>query len=151
MSDNWIILIPEDPHHVPDQSRQEEAVCHFYSLAPDMDEDGLRVSERLLFFDCGANLQSIVCPHCGGEVSVDWWQEQIEDGYDEEFLSMRAYAVPCCGKAVTMADLKYDWPQGFARFGIEAMNPNIGELPAEEKARFEEILGVPLRVIYRHL
>lgn len=53
----------------------------------------------------------------------------------------------CCGKSVSVTGLKYDLPQGFARFGIDAMNPQVGELSVEEKRRFEEMLGVPLWVI----
>lgn len=75
----------------------------------------------------------------------------MADNYRNEFLALRSHAAPCCGNHVTMADLKYDWPQGFARFGIDAMNPKIGELQPDVKGRFEEILGVALRVIYQHL
>jgi hypothetical protein len=41
--------------------------------------------------------------------------------------------------------------QGFARFALEAMNANIGELAEQRPQELEEILATRLRVIYRHL
>ena len=52
---------------------------------------------------------------------------------------------------VTLNDLQYDWPQGFGRFALQAMNPNIGKLNAAQMAEFERILGTKLRVIYQHI
>jgi hypothetical protein len=151
MSDNWIALIPVDPNKVPDSERQQQALSHFWSLAPDADEIEIKESDHLIFFDCGSNLERIICPHCDGQISIDWWQDQMGEDYEDECLSLRAHSLPCCDRIATMAELKYEWPQGFARFGIDAMNPKIGTLLDEEKARFEEILGVPLRIIYQHL
>jgi hypothetical protein len=45
----------------------------------------------------------------------------------------------------------YEWPQGFGRFALDAMNPNIGILQDRYKLEFEEILGTKLRVIYQHI
>jgi hypothetical protein len=42
----------------------------------------------------------------------------------------------------------YEWPQGFGRFALDAMNPNIGELQDKYKREVEKILGTKLRVIY---
>jgi hypothetical protein len=47
--------------------------------------------------------------------------------------------------------LNYDWPQGFARFRIEAKNPNLAKLPEETLHQFEEILGCKTRIILCHL
>ncbi|MDB6135640.1 MAG: hypothetical protein JWM59_3883 [Verrucomicrobiales bacterium] len=52
---------------------------------------------------------------------------------------------------LTLAELNYEWPQGFAKFAIEVMNAGISELPdglAEELAR---ILETPVRIIHRRL
>ena len=59
--------------------------------------------------------------------------------------------MPCCNTICTLNDLAYDWPQAFGRFAIEAMNPNIGELPEVHLAELEAILGTSLRVIYQHI
>jgi hypothetical protein len=59
--------------------------------------------------------------------------------------------MPCCGVSNTLHELVYEWPQGFGRFALEAMNPNIGILEDEHKKELEELLGTKLRVIYQHI
>ena len=45
----------------------------------------------------------------------------------------------------------HTWPQGFAQFALEVMNPNSGRLEDRHRLELEEILGTKLRVIYQHL
>jgi len=66
-------------------------------------------------------------------------------------FKLATYATPCCGKKHTLHELVYDWPQGFARFAVDAMNPDIGKLEERHKREFEIILGTKLRVIYQHI
>jgi hypothetical protein len=51
----------------------------------------------------------------------------------------------------SLPDLLYDWPQGFARFSLEAMNPNIQDLTEAAEREFETIIGCSLRKIWQHL
>jgi hypothetical protein len=71
MSDNWIRLIPEDPQFVPDKGRQRHARDRFAEIAAEADEIEIKVSEKVEFFDCGANLERICCPSCYSEISVE--------------------------------------------------------------------------------
>ena len=152
MSDNWIALVPEDPRFVPDAAAQRLARDRFAEIAPEANEIEIKVSETAQFFDCGANLEHIRCPSCGAEISVYWWQERMDEDFDgENGFKLSAYAVPCCRKKSTLHELAYDWPQGFGRFALDAMNPNIGELNDKYKREFEKILGTKLRVIYQHI
>ncbi len=151
MSDNWIALIPEDSQFVPAIHRREAARERFAAIAPNADEIKIMVNHRIQFFDCGANLEKIVCPACGEEVSFDWWQERMDEDYKEEGFKLEEYLLPCCGAASTLALLKYHWPQGFARFGIDAMNTGIGEMSEEQRCEFERILETPLLVIYQRI
>lgn len=151
MSDNWIALIPEDPRFVPDASQREAARAKFVAIAPEADKVEIKVSDRIQFFDCGANLEKIACPACGEEITLDWWRERMsEDSRDTGFKLME-YSLPCCGAGRTLAQLIYDWPQGFARFGIDAMNPGIEKVSEEQRKDFERMLGTRLRVIYQHI
>jgi hypothetical protein len=150
MSENWITLIPKDPRYIPPPASQERARLRFLEIAPDADEARIEVGEKIVFFDCGANLERIACPSCGSEISKEWWQEKMEEDYDRGF-QLAKYPLPCCGAAGTLDELIYEWPQGFARFALDAMNPNIGLLDDEHKREFEEILATPLRVIYQHM
>jgi len=150
MSDNWLILIPEDPRFVPSPESQERALDRFFEIAPEADKIEIGVEDTIGFFDCGANLERILCPSCRSEVPVEWWQGRMDQDYDDGFR-LEKYTTPCCGAAYTLHELTYEWPQGFGRFKLEAMNPNLGQLDEKQKREFEEILGTPLRVIYRHI
>jgi hypothetical protein len=74
----------------------------------------------------------------------------MDEDYTDGF-KLSQYAVPCCGAKVTLHELEYRWPQGFGRFALDVMNPNIGELDDKYKREFEEILEGKLRVIYQHI
>jgi hypothetical protein len=74
----------------------------------------------------------------------------MDDDHADGF-KLATYLVSCCGAAYTLHDLVYEWPQGFGRFALNAMNPNIGKLEERDKQEFEKILGTKLRVIYQHL
>jgi len=150
MSDNWIALIPEDPRFVPDPANQRRARDRFAELTPEADKIEITVSEKVEFFDCGANFERICCPSCGAEIPVAWWQDRMDDDFGDGF-KLAIYATTCCGARCTLHELVYEWPQGFGRFALEAMNPNIGKLEERYKREFEEILGTKLRVIYQHL
>lgn len=150
MSDNWIAIIPEDPRFVPDAAKQRCARDRFAEIAPEADEIEIKVSEKIEFFDCGANFERIYCPSCRSEISVEWWQGRMDEDYGDGF-KLAKYAVPCCGAKSTLHELDYDWPQGFGQFALDAMNPNICKLDDKYMREFEVILGTKLRVIYRHI
>ncbi len=73
-------------------------------------------------------------------------EEEAEAGYP-----LRLIELPCCRAKHTVADLKYDWPQGFAKFGVEAMNPDIADLSEENLKEFERLLGCNVRKILQHI
>jgi hypothetical protein len=150
MSENWIALVPEDPRFIPDAAKQRRARDRFAEIVPEADEIEIKVSEKVEFFDCGANFERIGCPSCGSDVPVAWWQDRMDEDYGDGFR-LASYATPCCGARCTLHELVYQWPQGFGRFALDAMNPNIGELEDRYKREFEEILGTKLWVIYQHI
>jgi hypothetical protein len=150
MSVNRIAIIPENPTFIPDAAKQRSARDRFVELAPEADEIEIKTSEKIKFFDCGANFERICCPSCRVEIPVEWWQDRMGEDYRDGFV-LATYAVPCCGAKVTLHELEYEWPQGFGRFAIDAMNPNIDKLDDKYKRELEAILGTRLRVIYQHL
>jgi hypothetical protein len=150
MSDNWITLIPEDPTFVPETAKCYRARDRFAEIARKADEIDIKVSEKVEFFDCGANFERVCCPSCGSGIPVSWRQDRMDEDYGDGF-KLAAYATPCCGESYTLHELVYEWPQGFGRFALDAMNPNIGKLEDRDKQEFEEILGTKLRVIYQHI
>jgi hypothetical protein len=150
MSDNWIALVPEDPKFVPDVANQAVAGARFAEIAPDADKIEIKVSETVQFFNCGANFERVRCPSCTSEVPVAWWQERMDEDYGEGFM-LASYPTPCCGAKCTLHELVYEWPQGFGRFALDAMNPRIGKLEDGYRQELETILGTRLRVIYQHM
>lgn len=115
---------------MPDARLREAAVDWFASIAPEADEIEIKAGE---------------------EVEMEWWSDRLEEDVVDDGFQLKAYSLPCCGTISTLNDLQYNWPQGFARFGLEAMNPNIGMLSDVQVRECEKILQTPLRVIYQHL
>ncbi|MGC4005217.1 MAG: hypothetical protein QM811_19695 [Pirellulales bacterium] len=150
MSDDWIVLIPEDPRLVPKQTNRERARDRFAEIAPDADEIEATVSETVRFFDCGANFERVLCGACRSEIPVTWWRDRMDEDFDDGYR-LASYPTPCCGTRYTLHELVYEWPQGFGRFALEAMNPNIGRLEDRYKTELGVILGTQLRVIYQHI
>jgi len=150
MSDNWIVIIPADPSFVPPTDRVKKATLHLKGLAPNANEITEETHESIQFFDCGSNLERIQCPLCNEEIQRDWWQEKMGQDFDGGFKLQR-FKTPCCGKRSSLNDLIYDWPQGFARFAIQAMNPNIESLTDQDIKAFEDAIGTKIRVIYQHI
>jgi hypothetical protein len=150
MSDNWIALIPEDPRFIPEATKRARARDRFAELAPAADEIEIKVYEKVEFFDCGANFRRLLCPSCGLEIPLTWWHDRMNEDYSNGFL-LASYTTPCCGAHRTLHELVCEWPQGFGRFALDAMNPNVGRLEDRYKLEFEEILGTKLRVIYQRI
>src|SRR5687767_11218965 len=78
------------------------------------------------------NTTRVSCSACGGDMGAEWLSDLIEsNGVSFDSLDVSA---PCCGRVVGVDSLRYDWPVGFARFEICAMNPTRAkyELDTEE-------------------
>lgn len=150
MSDNWYILIPQDPQYVPTTSQQSKARQRFRELAPMADEVVVETFRAIRFFDCAANFQAVSCPKCRSELDMDWWMDRMNADYEDGF-QLNAYDMPCCAHSATLHDLIYDWPQGFGRFALRARNPGIDRLNPSQVSEFEQLLGTGLRVIYNHI
>ena len=151
MSDNWIAIVPEDPDFIPEFESQNTALELFRMIAPESDEIEIKLSEGVQLFDCGTNLERIICPHCNREIPTDWWQDQIDEDHDGNGFLMKRYPTPCCQTAFSLNQLRYEWPQAFGRFAIDAMNPNIERLHEEQREAFERILGTPLKIVLQHV
>ena len=150
MSDNWITVIPEDPDFTPDAARMARARMWFLSIAPDAEKIEIRQSEETEFFDCGVNVERVLCPSCRAEIPLEWWGQRMDDDHDHGF-KLSKYPTPCCGIVHTLHELICDWQQGFGRHALDAMNPGIGKLDEAQQRELEHILGTPLRIIYQHI
>lgn len=152
MSDNWIILIPESAGLVPPEDKQKLALEKLRELTPNADEVEIENTDKIRFEHAGSNFEKISCPACKQEIEMSWWQDKMDEdfGRDEDFMLM-PIKLPCCSAVKTLHELQYDFQQGFARFSLSSMNPNIGEMPKEFVDALESILCCRLRVIYCHI
>jgi hypothetical protein len=150
MSDNWIIVFPESSSYVPSDTARDRAIALFRQLAPEADEVTSETTPNPRFIDCGGNLRRVICPVCRAEVDLNWWSERLGDEYEANF-PIRKMNMSCCHSQLGIDQLEYDWPQGIARFSVEAMNPNIRDLSDQNLADFEQILGCKVRKVLRHI
>lgn len=148
MSDHIIKIIPNDPFYkIPESGLQ--SVKQFLESRICCDFIEIESGETPVFADCCSNLESIACPECGTELDFGWWGEVMDRAYERAFTELET-KVPCCGKTVSLNDLKYDFPCGFACSVIYVYNPEppIGEEIIDAVQRF---LGVDIRMIEAHL
>ena len=149
MSDNWMIVIAADPLAVPPKEHAEAAFSLLKTIRPDGEDPELYLSDIPDFFDCGANFGSVFCPFCGTEIR-EWWGNPINKWSNSADRRDLSVVTPCCGRATTLNDLDYNRPQGFACVAITLMNP-YSDLEPEERQQVEASLGLPVRIIWRHI
>lgn len=116
------------------------------------DEVIIEVWGGIHFIHGGQNLASVACPFCHADLD-DWWQDAMNEAWDhdlEAFVDLSC-VTPCCSKPTNLNELAYDWPVGFARFRLKAMNPESRGLSPEQIAHLETILGCRLRITWEYL
>jgi len=154
MSEDVLSVIPADPHWQPQEAgalRAEALVTELVGgLDPDTDvEIDVDWYDLPSVVDSAQNLERIGCPRCRDAIDLDWWADLIED-HEDGFPTLDA-TVPCCGAAVSLDQLDFDWPCGFARFEIAAWNPGLIWFSDEELAAVGTALGHPVRQIRAHI
>ena|SRR5450631_717952 len=151
MSDHSIVIVPRDPSFVPTDEQQQRVVGVLNRIAPAAESVTVEASPEVRFFDCGQNFEGLSCPHCESEISVEWWQDRMDDDTDGSGFRLGTYETPCCEALVTLNELIYDWPQAFGRFCWTVQNPNIGELTDAAKTELEVVAGFALVPIQQHV
>ena len=140
-----IALIPRDPWLIPDEQAQQQAAERLSSFVRQADEIHITVNEMPIFVDAGARLTHATCPHCQHRFETSW-QTIVECAAENQFRTLDV-VMPCCGITLSLNDLQYDWPAGWARFLIEAVNPQIEGLSIVQIGELEHILDCPMRQI----
>jgi len=72
----------------------------------------------------------------------------MDQAYETGDLS---FVATCCGSTLSMNELEYGWPCGFARFSISARNPNVADFPKRDIEALERLLGTGLRVVWQDI
>lgn len=149
MSDDYIIIIPEMPEYLPDPEIQSKCLSYFHSIVPDSTEISNITSNFIQFVNCGENFEYIKCPSCNKTLDVEIWQCWMSMDYAEKGFNLNFHKMFCCGIKHTLHELKYQWPQGFAKYQLSALNSNIGQISNIQRRTFEKLLACPVRIIYR--
>jgi hypothetical protein len=151
MPDNWIRIIPEQPDLVPDDERQRRAISYFRRLMWRAAEIRVSVNDQIAFIDCGSNFENVACPSCGVKIDIDSWLGWMDEDFDGKGFTFSERLMPCCGVKHTLHELRYQFPQGFARFELSAMNPAVEGLTEDQSSKFEQILGCRVRIIHQRI
>jgi hypothetical protein len=154
VSDGYIRLIPADKNWQPAPEAAASAVVYVAGLFSGPDDDVEVVShefyDQVTLIDAGENTTQITCSRCGEDISQEWFLGLVEE--HGESVGDRDVTVPCCGEAVPLDALRYDWPVGFARFEVSVMNPTRAEyeLDPGELAHVADLLGHSVTQILAH-
>ena len=148
MSDNYLSLIPVNPEYIPETLSSEEAQRLLTAFLPYADEVRVTITNEIKFIDQGSNWERVLCPICGSERDVSWWQEAMATAYGTKFTNL-VVVLPCCHNECSLNNLKYEWPAGFARFVLEVWNPGA-DLTEAQIHTLEQKLGCALRKIWAH-
>lgn len=152
MSDNWVIIVPKIPEHVPSSEQVHAALALMKETMANADEIEIVQKEHVQFFDCGANLETIICPRCGTAIALDWWGKTMSADFDDKTgFRLDSHPLPCCSASVSLNELAYDFHQAFGRFALCAMNPNSGEMSDDAVGKIEAVLGCKVSVVYQHI
>jgi hypothetical protein len=106
--------------------------------------------DRLTLIDAGENTSTVICPECATDLGVVWLFDFVaENGISYDTLDV---VVPCCDRTVGLDRLHCDWPIGFARFEVAAINARRDgyELDEAEVATVVTLLGHPITQILAH-
>ncbi|MBV9851228.1 MAG: hypothetical protein JO250_16280 [Armatimonadetes bacterium] len=95
-------------------------------------------------------MERVLCPACHAGLLDDGRWTQMMDTACETLFTHLVMPMPCCGAWLSLNDLNYDWPVGFARFVLEARNPDVPDLERDQVRALERILDCRLRVIWVH-
>ncbi len=147
-----LTVIPVDPRFTPQKAEADAAALVLKKMAPASDQVTAETFACVEFVDPSGNFEKINCPACGTALDLDWWAGQMDRasrGQGHGFGDLSA-TLPCCTTQVSLNELDYSWPAGFANFALQARNPGRGWLDDDELGRLADVLGCPVRQIIGH-
>lgn len=151
MSASYYQLIPTVPDFVPDAAARELARERFAAFVPAAKQVTAEVTEHIEFVSAMGSFETVSCPVCGALLDNRWWMRAMDAAYDERGFADLRVTLPCCGAVSSLNDLRYDLPQGFARFVLSAFEPNILDLEDWQVRDLENLLGCQLRKVWAHV
>ncbi|WP_160676419.1 hypothetical protein [Clostridium sp. C8-1-8] len=123
MADTIYKIIPESHSFFPSNIRDINGAVNILKTYVKADNISWQSFENTTFIDCGSNFELVKCPHCGADISIEYWQEMMSRSYEESRFDDLNIYLQCCNKASKLNDLQYIEDCGFAKFVIEILNP----------------------------
>ena len=122
MSEHLVRLIPRLHTYRSNDASARAAVLALQKCVK-AEEISFFQSGQVEFFDCGSALNHISCPRCGAAVPLDWWQQKMDEHYKSDHFFVLEEDMPCCSKTVSLNDLRYEAPCGFASLCFTVRDP----------------------------
>jgi hypothetical protein len=144
----YLRFIPVDPAYDPPLVGDQQARQFLASFLPSSAEITSHRYSTIHFVDAGSNWEPIHCPRCGAILEDEAWGHLVDQASVTQFTNLSAM-MPCCETASSLNDLRYEWPVGFARFILQARNPDA-DVSQAQLHLLESVLGCPLRKIWTH-
>jgi hypothetical protein len=145
MSDTLIRIIPALPAFIPTAEAIELARCYLQTAVPSTLQIELTTFDSVQFIDAGQHFDGVTCPACGEDAMV-WWGDAMSESAETGFTQFTLSA-PCCGKTVSLDNLKYASPVGFASFCIELAYESNYPLKESDIIALQSMLGCEIKVI----
>ena len=149
VSVDYLRFIPTDPGYDPPLAAEQQAKELLASFVPRAAEIEVERYDTITFVDAGENWERILCPKCETLLKHEVWLEMVDQAKAETQFANLAVTMPCCGTASSLNDLRYEWPMGFARFVLQARDPDT-DVSQEHLHLLEHALGCHLRTIRAH-
>jgi hypothetical protein len=146
MSVSYLRIIPTQPDWVPEDDAAQALEAAVHEKFSEFGDVTATDHGEIIFVDQGEGFEWARCPKCGSEIDLDWWGEMMDGAAESDFEHLDVRPV-CCGKNVSLNDLEYHQPAGFARFVVEVEGYDGGFLEAKELSRLSDIAGFPLRQV----
>ncbi|BBH70173.1 hypothetical protein ACTI_68580 [Actinoplanes sp. OR16] len=161
MSELFIRVIPTDPAWQPTAEAAARTVTFVAGLFAGPGDHAEAVEpiyyERITLIDGGEYTQDLFCPRCEADIGLDWFWELVRERnggrmIGEPTIHDLSVTVPCCAAALTLPELRFEAPVGFARFEVSVRNWARGawELDEKELAAAEAALGHPVTQVAAH-
>jgi hypothetical protein len=149
VSDSYLHIIPVDPNYVPDAEHAGAATRDFAKLIGGAADISTETTDDVRFVDSGVNWEGVFCPRCRADLD-DWWSGAMHEAAALDFRTLTA-RLPCCGASVSLNDLDYPWPVGFARWSLTARDPARHDVKDTDLESLSEALGCEVCIVRARL
>jgi len=144
-----IRIIPQKPE-LELQKEISVSLIKYLSKEFPNNEIIIRLDSTISFVDCGQGFEKVVCPNCGKEISMDFWQESMDMASRTNFKDM-SIKTNCCQTLTDLNSLNYKADCGFAKSIITVNDPNTKINDSKILLGLKRISGIDYKLIFAHI